>query len=156
MQKTTLKDFKALLDLYKEYDHETAFEKILNSGQRSYFGMLRTSKDEASGYHLLYSHYFIYDSSSNNVSIDNSYYDQLSDRQKNQLINYELSVLKRCKEFEWSKGHTAFSTITPPIAGIENLIGIAVIMGIYGGEENLPIKSYSFCDTNFDSCFSGE
>lgn len=144
MKKTVLKDFNSILQLCQENTTEQAIDLILNCGQTSKYGLMLTSKDEATGYNLLYNILFIYNSEENKVTIDNSYYDKLSGLQQKQLSENLEKVLLRSKDFEWGKGQTAFAAVTPLVIDIENVIGAIVFMAIHGGDDNAPFKIYRF------------
>jgi hypothetical protein len=144
MKKTVLKDFNSILQLCQENTPEQAIEIILNCGQTSKYGLMLTSKDEATGYNLLYNVLFVYDSEENKVSIDNSYYDTLSALQKQQLSDCLEKVLLKSRDFERSKGMTSFITVTPLVIDIENVIGAMVFLTTSGRDNNAPIITHIF------------
>lgn len=144
MKKTVLKDFNSILQLYKENTQENALEIILNCRQTSEYGFMLTSIDEVTGYHIIYYVLFIFNSEENKVPVDNSYYDKLPSMQKQQLSNCVAKVLFKSRDFERSKGFTSFSTVTPLVIDIENVIGAMVFMTTSGGDNNAPIRTHTF------------
>lgn len=148
MKKTVLKDFNSILQLFKENTQENALEIILNCEQTSEYGLMLTSMDKATGYHVMYSVQFIFDSEENRVSIDNSYYDTLSGLQQRQLSENLERILLRSDGYELSKGFTAFTVVTQLAINIDNVIGAVVYMLFNGGDDNAPIKTYQLIDTD--------
>lgn len=144
MKKTVLKDFNSILQLCQGNTPKQAIDLILNSKQTSELGFILTSIDEATGCHIVYSVLFIFDSEENRVPIDNSHYDKLSALQKQQLSNCLEKVLLKSRDFERNKGLTSFITVTPLVIDIENVIGAMVFMTTSGGDNNAPIKTYTF------------
>ena len=156
MKKTVLKDFNSILQLCQGNPPQQAIDLILNCKQTNEYGCMLTSNDELTGHHVMYSVHFIFDSEENRASIDNSYYDKLSALQKQQLSNCLAKVLLRSRDFERSKGFTSFSTVTPLAIDIENVIGAIVFMTTSGGDNNAPIKTYQFIDTDSQISLCGE
>lgn len=148
MKKTVLKDFNSILELYKENTQEQALEIILNCRQTSEYGFMLTSIDEETGCPVVYSVLLVFDSEENKVAIDNSYYDRLSSLQKQQLSNCLAKVLSKSRDFETSKGLTSFIAVTPLDIDIENVIGAMVFMATSGGDNNAPIRTYQFIETD--------
>jgi len=144
MKKTVLKDFNSILQLCKGNTPQQAIDLILNCKQTSELGFILPSIDEATGCHIVYGVHFIFDREENKIPIDNSYYDKLSSLQKQQLSNCLAEVLFKSRDFERSKGFTSFTTVTPLVIDIENVIGAMVFMTTSGGDNNAPIKTYTF------------
>lgn len=139
-----MKDFNSILQLCQGNTPEQAIDLILNCKQTSELGFILPSIDEATGCHIVYGVQFIFDSEENKVPIDNSYYDKLSALQKQQLSNCLAKVLLKSRDFERNNGLTSFVTVTPLVINIENVIAAVVFMTTSGGDNNAPIKTYTF------------
>ena len=148
MQVATFTDYESLLNLFKEYNTEQAFDIIFNSGQQSESGLSFSLKDKESGYAIDYDVYLIFDSKTNNKHTDDNFYHKLSKQQKDCLEYSLLRVLNSSKRFEWSKGETSFMTIHPPLLKVKGLIGTMIFMSAKGNDRNAAFKSYTFFEVS--------
>ena len=155
MQVTTFTDYESLLNIFKEYDQEQAFDIIFNSGQQSESGLSFSLTDKESGYAIDYDVYLIFDRKANSQPADDTFYNKLSKRQKDCLEYSLLRVLNSSKRFEWSKGETSFMTIHPPLLKVKGLIGTMIFMSAKGNDRNAAFKSYTFFEVS-RSDISGE
>ena len=148
MQVTTFTDYESLLNLFKEYNQEQAFDIIFNSGQQSETGLSFSLIDKESGYAIDYDVYLIFDSKTNNKHTDDNFYHKLSKQQKDRLADSLLRVLNSSKRFEWSKGETSFMTIHPPLLKVNGLIGTMIFMSAKGNDRNAAFKCYTFFEVS--------
>lgn len=148
MQVTTFTDYESLLNIFKEYDQEQAFDIIFNSGQQSEPGLSFSLIDKESGYAIDYDVYLIFDRKANNQPADEKFYNKLSKRQKDRFEYSLLRVLNSSKRFEWSKGETSFMTIHPPLLKVKGLIGTMIFMSAKGNDRNAAFKSYTFFEVS--------
>ena len=148
MQVTTFTDYESLLNQFKEYNQEQAFDIIFNSGQQTESGLIFSLIDKESGYAIDYDVYLIFDSKANNLPADDNFYNNLSKQQKDSLGYSLLRVLDSSKRFEWSKGETSFMTIHPPLLKVKGLIGTMIFMSAKGHDRNAAFKSYTFFEVS--------